>query len=82
MGDRLLIVGAGCVGQAAAQIAAAMGARATLCDVDPQRLAVARQIGAAETVLDVAGTAGNATSATASFAWCSTSPASPAWRRS
>ena len=55
MGDRLLIVGAGCVGQAAAQIAAAMGARATLCDVDPRRLAVARQIGAAETVLDVAG---------------------------
>ena len=54
IGDRLLIVGAGCVGQAAAQIAAAMGARATLCDIDPQRLAVARQIGAAEAVLDVA----------------------------
>jgi 2-desacetyl-2-hydroxyethyl bacteriochlorophyllide A dehydrogenase len=55
MGDRLLIVGAGFVGQAAAQIAAAMGARVTLCDIDRRRLEAARRIGAAEAVVDVAG---------------------------
>lgn len=55
MGDRLLIVGAGCIGQIAAQIAAMLGARVTLCDIDEGRLAVARQIGAAEEVLDTSG---------------------------
>ena len=54
-GDRLLIVGAGFVGQAAAQIAAAMGARVTLCDIDRRRLEAARRIGAAEAVVDVGG---------------------------
>jgi len=55
MGERVLIVGAGCVGQIAAQIAAVMGACVTICDIDRNRLEVARQIGAAETVLDVSG---------------------------
>jgi 2-desacetyl-2-hydroxyethyl bacteriochlorophyllide A dehydrogenase len=55
MGDRFLIVGAGCVGQSAAQIANAMGARVTLCDIDEGRLDAARQIGAAEEVVNVSG---------------------------
>ena len=55
MGERVLIVGAGIIGQVAAQIAAVMGARATLCDINPNRLELAKEIGAAETVLDVSG---------------------------
>ena len=55
MGERVLIVGAGIIGQVAAQIAAVMGARPTLCDINPNRLEIARGIGAAETVLDVSG---------------------------
>ena len=55
MGERVLIVGAGIIGQVAAQIAASMGARVTLCDIDANRLEIAEQIGAAETVLNVAG---------------------------
>ena len=55
MGERVLIVGAGIIGQVAAQIAAVMGARPTLCDISPNRLEIAREIGAAETVLDVSG---------------------------
>ncbi len=55
MGERVLIVGAGIIGQVAAQIAAVMGARATLCDINPNRLELAGEIGAAETVLDVSG---------------------------
>ena len=55
MGERVLIVGAGIIGQVAAQIAAVMGARPTLCDISPNRLELAREIGAAETVLDVSG---------------------------
>lgn len=53
MGERLLIVGAGFIGQMAAQIAAVMGARVTLCDVDANRLALARQIGATDAALNV-----------------------------
>ena len=55
MGERVLIVGAGIIGQVAAQIAAVMGARPTLCDINPNRLELAGEIGAAETVLDVSG---------------------------
>ena len=55
MGERVLIVGAGIIGQVAAQIAAVMGARPTLCDINPNRLELAREIDAAETVLDVSG---------------------------
>lgn len=47
LGEQVLIVGAGCIGQFAAQIGAAMGAEVTLCDVDETRLALAREIGAA-----------------------------------
>jgi 2-desacetyl-2-hydroxyethyl bacteriochlorophyllide A dehydrogenase len=53
VGERVLIVGAGCIGQFAAQIAAAMGARPALCDIDAARLDVARRIGAAEAIVDV-----------------------------
>jgi 2-desacetyl-2-hydroxyethyl bacteriochlorophyllide A dehydrogenase len=55
MGERVLVVGAGVIGQVATQIAAAMGARATLCDVDDRRLELAATIGAAEEVANVAG---------------------------
>jgi 2-desacetyl-2-hydroxyethyl bacteriochlorophyllide A dehydrogenase len=52
-GDRLLIVGAGCIGQIAAQIANTMGARVTICDIDQRRLDLAQRIGAAELVLEL-----------------------------
>ena len=55
MGERVLIVGAGIIGQVAAQIEAVMGARTTLCDINPNRLELAKEIGAAEAVLDVSG---------------------------
>ena len=56
MGERLLIVGgAGCIGQMAAQIATVMGARVTVGDVAGRRLELARAIGAAEAVVDVSG---------------------------
>ena len=55
VGERVLIVGAGVLGQIAVQIAAGMGVRATICDIDAGRLAAASEIGAAETVLDVSG---------------------------
>ena len=55
VGERVLIVGAGIIGQVAAQIASSMGARVALCDINADRLEIAEQIGAAETVLNVAG---------------------------
>jgi len=55
VGDRLLIVGAGILGQMAAQIATIMGARVTLCDIDTHRLDIAKAVGAAEEVIDVNG---------------------------
>ena len=55
VGEGVLIVGAGILGQVAVQVAAGMGARVTICDIDGGRLAIAREIGAAETVLDVSG---------------------------
>ena len=55
MGQRFLIVGAGCIGQFATQIANVMGARVTICDIDRSRLNLARNIGAAEEVVDVSG---------------------------
>jgi 2-desacetyl-2-hydroxyethyl bacteriochlorophyllide A dehydrogenase len=54
LGERVLLVGQGCIGLVAAQIAAVMGARVTVCDIDAQRLEVARQIGAAERLVNVA----------------------------
>lgn len=56
IGERLLIVGgAGCIGQMAAQIASVMGARVTVADVAGRRLELARTIGAAESVVDLSG---------------------------
>ena len=55
MGERLLVVGLGFVGQMAAQIANVMGARVTACDVDPRRIEIAREINGAEEVCDVSG---------------------------
>lgn len=55
VGERVLIVGAGILGQVAVQVAAGMGARATICDINGRRLAIAEEIGAAEAVLDVSG---------------------------
>ncbi len=55
MGERVLVVGQGFIGQMAAQIASVMGARVAVCEVDPRRLELARRVGAAEEVFDVAG---------------------------
>jgi len=55
MGSRFLIVGAGFIGQMAAQIANTMGTRVTICDIDDSRLKIARKIGAVEEALDVSG---------------------------
>lgn len=55
IGEKVLVVGAGCVGQITAQIAALQGARVTLCDIDEQRLALACQIGAVEETANVVG---------------------------
>ncbi|MBV7339727.1 zinc-binding alcohol dehydrogenase [Chloroflexi bacterium TSY] len=55
IGEKVLVVGGGCVGQITAQIAALLGAQVTLVDIDDHRLAVARQIGAVDAALNVAG---------------------------
>ena len=55
MGDRLLIVGAGFIGQMAAQFAAVSGAHVTICDIDQTRLDRAGRIGAAEETINVSG---------------------------
>ena len=55
MGEKVLIIGAGCVGQVAAQMAALLGARVTICDIDNPRLQIAQQIGAVEEALNVEG---------------------------
>ncbi len=67
IGESALIVGAGCVGQIAAQMAALLGTRVTLCDIDDHRLEAARQIGAAEELLNVAGAGWTEKIADASF---------------
>lgn len=67
IGETVLVVGAGCVGQVAAQFAALQGARVTICDVDDRRLDIARQVGAAEQALNVAGDAWSAHIADESF---------------
>ena len=55
IGENVLIVGAGYIGQTAAQVAALFGARVTICDIDDRRLQLARRIGAAEHALNVEG---------------------------
>jgi len=52
IGQRLLIIGVGFIGQVAAQIANVMGARVTICDVDEGHLEIVRRIAAAEEVLN------------------------------
>jgi 2-desacetyl-2-hydroxyethyl bacteriochlorophyllide A dehydrogenase len=55
MGSRVLVVGGGFIGQMAAQILRAMGARPTLCDINEKRLERARKIGACEKVFNSGG---------------------------
>jgi 2-desacetyl-2-hydroxyethyl bacteriochlorophyllide A dehydrogenase len=55
LGERVLIVGAGIIGQTAAQIANLMGGRVSICDINRERVELARQIGAAEQAIDVSG---------------------------
>ncbi|MDE0299654.1 MAG: zinc-binding alcohol dehydrogenase [Candidatus Poribacteria bacterium] len=53
IGDRMLVVGAGIVGQLVTQIAASTGACVTLCDIDERRLEIAEAIGAADEIVNV-----------------------------
>jgi len=55
LGERVLVVGAGVIGQFAAQIAATMGAQVDICDVQADRLKVAETIGAMRRAVDVSG---------------------------
>jgi|GEM_PF-226638 len=57
LGDKVLVVGAGCIGQFTAQCARAAGAKVTVCDLDERRLAISRQLGAHHTVATVDETA-------------------------
>ena len=52
IGEKVLIVGQGCIGMFAAQIAYAMGARVTVCDIEASRLEQIRQLGVAEQVFN------------------------------
>ena len=55
VGEKVLVVGAGIIGQTAAQIANVMGASVTICDINRKRLDLALEINAAEFVLNVTG---------------------------
>lgn len=55
IGERVLIVGQGCIGMFAAQIAYAMGARVSVCDIDESRLEQMHQLGIAENVFNTSG---------------------------
>lgn len=55
IGERVLVVGAGIIGQTAAQIARCMGACVDIVDINEERLAMARAIGAAQNAYSVAG---------------------------
>ncbi len=55
IGERVLIVGQGCIGIFAAQIAYAMGARVSVCDIDESRLEQMHQLGIAENVFNTSG---------------------------
>lgn len=50
LGDRVLVIGAGPIGQFTAQAARAAGAVVTVCDLDARRLEVAGRLGAHQTV--------------------------------
>ncbi len=51
LGERVLVVGAGLIGQFTSQAARACGAVVTVCDVNQERLLVARSLGAQQTVV-------------------------------
>ena len=55
IGEKVLIVGQGCIGMFAAQIAYAMGARVTVCDIEESRLEQARQLNITENVYNTHG---------------------------
>ncbi len=59
IGEKVLIVGQGCIGIFASQIAYAMGARVSVCDIEESRLEEARKIGVAEQILNTGGDAWN-----------------------
>ena len=67
IGQRVLIVGQGCIGMFAAQIAYAMGARVSVCDIDDSRLEEARKLGIAEQVFNTSGDGWNAQIAQGSY---------------
>lgn len=55
LGDRVLVVGLGGLGQLVTQVAGAMGACVTACDINPDRLELAGTIGAADQIINTAG---------------------------
>lgn len=55
LGEKVLVVGGGCIGQIASQISHVMGGRVTLVDIDEKRLEIARQTGCVEHALNTAG---------------------------
>ena len=54
-GENVLVVGQGCVGQIATQMAYSLGAAVDVCDVHSGRLRTAEDIGCARSVFDVSG---------------------------
>lgn len=60
IGEKVLIIGQGCIGMFAAQIAYAMGACVTVCDIEESRLEQTRQLGVAEQVINTSGDGWNA----------------------
>lgn len=67
IGERVLVVGQGCIGMFAAQIAFAMGARVSVCDIDDSRLEQVRQLGIAEQVFNTSGDGWNTQIAQGSY---------------
>ena len=67
IGERVLVVGQGCIGMFAAQIAYAMGARVSVCDIDDSRLEQMRQLGIAEHVFNTSGDGWNSQIAQGSY---------------
>ena len=67
IGERVLVVGQGCIGMFAAQIAYAMGARVSVCDIDESRCEQARQLGVAEQVFNTSGDGWNTQIAQGSY---------------
>jgi 2-desacetyl-2-hydroxyethyl bacteriochlorophyllide A dehydrogenase len=51
LGERVLVIGAGCIGLFTAQVARAAGARVTVCDLDAARLQLAQKLGAQAAIL-------------------------------